>query len=101
MKHTITLDVDLNGDSGVAILELLKKVNELKLKGDRHKIGNRYHSAGYGYDYILAQAEYMYVVLINLTTGQRFNDKVYVNNPSALTQKEWDKLTDGNEFTKI
>ena len=49
--------------------------------------------------YILAMFEYSKVSLINLSTGNRWDTPVEVNDPFAITEDEFIRISSNNEFS--
>lgn len=69
---------------------------------EKRKVGDRFKEIG-GTEYILAQVNYNKVALICLVTGNRFTNPVRVENPDAISEEEWNEITDNksDEFISI
>lgn len=65
------------------------------------KIGDRYVNGEEGLEYILAAPTYDEVCLINLTSGDRWDDPVKVVDPFAITEDEWCQICAGDEFVLV
>ena len=56
------------------------------------KMGNRFVDTCNNDKYILAQCSPYMMVLICVAPGNRFSDSVEVENPDAISAKEWYKI---------
>lgn len=63
------------------------------------KIGDRYVNSDE--EYILAQTGSHEVCLVNLASGNRWEDPVKVVDPFAITEDEWTLICVGDEFVLV
>lgn len=72
---------------------------ELEKQKMVHKIGDRYVNGDE--EYILAQPTNHKVCLIDLTSGNRWDDPVKVVDLFAITEDEWNQICGGDEFVLV
>ena len=62
------------------------------------KVGQRYHKLGKTESYLLARVAPGEVVLINLTSANRWMNPVNVADPCKITEAEWRRITSRTRF---
>lgn len=77
------------------------KLSDIKIEEITHSIGNRYKHPPHDAIYVLSQVEESRVTLIDILAGNRWNNPVYVESTSKISESEFKKICGSGEFRKI